>query len=96
MSAVIWEKSSTRGGGFTVRLWLAQSNRNCIACPIAVDGSRPRTGVRAAALKQKHNLGYADAFAAELAIERGAWLITADSEFPETREGMVGVSLTTP
>jgi len=36
---------------------------------------------RAAALKQKFNLGYADAFAAELAIERGAWLVTADPEF---------------
>jgi predicted nucleic acid-binding protein len=36
---------------------------------------------RAAALKQKHALGYADAFAAELAIERGAWLVTADPEF---------------
>ena len=35
---------------------------------------------RAAALKQKHNLGYADAFAAELALERGAWLVTADPE----------------
>jgi predicted nucleic acid-binding protein len=36
---------------------------------------------RAAAIKQKHNLGYADAFAAELAIDRGAWLVTADPEF---------------
>jgi predicted nucleic acid-binding protein len=36
---------------------------------------------RAATLKQKHNLGYADAFAAELAIERHAWLVTADLEF---------------
>lgn len=36
---------------------------------------------RAAALKQKFNLGYADAFAAELAIERGASLVTADPEF---------------
>jgi predicted nucleic acid-binding protein len=36
---------------------------------------------RAAALKQKHSLGYADAFAAELAIERGARLVTADPEF---------------
>ena len=33
------------------------------------------------ALKQKHSPGYADAFAAELAIERGAWLVTADPEF---------------
>lgn len=36
---------------------------------------------RAAALKQKFNLGYADAFAAELAIERGASLVTAEPEF---------------
>lgn len=45
---------------------------------IAVDFER---ATRAAALKQKHNLGYADAFAAELALERGAWLVTADPEF---------------
>jgi len=42
---------------------------------------------RAAALKQKHNLGYADSFAAELALERNAWLVTADPEF--TRLGKV-------
>jgi len=36
---------------------------------------------RAATLKQKHGLGYADAFAAELAIDRGAFLVTADPEF---------------
>jgi len=36
---------------------------------------------RAAALKQRHHLGYADSFAAELAIERGASLVTADPEF---------------
>lgn len=45
---------------------------------IPVDRNR---ATRAATLKQKHNLGYADAFAAELAIERGAWLVTADPEF---------------
>jgi predicted nucleic acid-binding protein len=45
---------------------------------IAVDLDR---ATRAAALKQKHNLGYADSFAAELAIERSAWLVTADPEF---------------
>lgn len=45
---------------------------------IAVDLDR---ATRGAALKQRHNLGYADAFAAELAIERGAWLVTADPEF---------------
>ena len=45
---------------------------------VPVDRNR---AIRAATLKQKHNLGYADAFAAELAIERGAWLVTADPEF---------------
>lgn len=49
--------------------------------PITVIGVDRERAMRAAALKQKHALGYADAFAAELAIERGARLVTADSEF---------------
>jgi predicted nucleic acid-binding protein len=53
---------------------------------IPVDQGR---ATRAGALKQKHNLGYADSFAAELAIERGASLVTADPEFLR-----VGKSLT--
>jgi predicted nucleic acid-binding protein len=49
--------------------------------PIAVIAVDRERASRAGALKQKHNLGYADAFAAELAIDRGAWLVTADPEF---------------
>jgi len=49
--------------------------------PIAVIAVDLDRATRAATLKQKHNLGYADSFAAELAIERGAWLVTADPEF---------------
>jgi len=49
--------------------------------PIAVVAADFKRATRAAGLKQKHSLGYADAFAAELAIERGAWLVTADPEF---------------
>ena len=49
--------------------------------PIAVIAVDRERASRAGALKQKHALGYADAFAAELAIERGAWLVTADPEF---------------
>jgi predicted nucleic acid-binding protein len=49
--------------------------------PIAVIAVDLDRATRAGAIKQKHNLGYADAFAAELAIERGAWLVTADPEF---------------
>jgi predicted nucleic acid-binding protein len=49
--------------------------------PIAVIAADLDRATRAAALKQKYALGYADAFAAELAIERSAWLVTADPEF---------------
>lgn len=49
--------------------------------PITVIGVDRERSSRAGALKQKHALGYADAFAAELAIERAAWLVTADPEF---------------
>jgi predicted nucleic acid-binding protein len=49
--------------------------------PIVVIAADFDRATRAAALKQKHNLGYADAFAAELAIERHAHLVTADPEF---------------
>ena len=49
--------------------------------PIAVVTVDRDRATRAAALKQKHNLGYADAFAAELTIERAASLVTADPEF---------------
>ena len=49
--------------------------------PVLVIGVDQDRATRAAALKQKHGLGYADAYAAELAMERGAWLVTADPEF---------------
>lgn len=49
--------------------------------PIAVIAVDQARATRAGALKQKHNLGHADAFAAELAIERSASLVTADPEF---------------
>lgn len=45
---------------------------------VAADFGR---AARAAVLKQRHGLAYTDAFAAELAIERRAWLVTADPEF---------------
>jgi predicted nucleic acid-binding protein len=57
---------------------------------IAVDRDRAS---RAGALKEKHGLGYADAFAAELAIERGAWLVTADPEFTKVGKGLSVYSL---
>jgi len=49
--------------------------------PIAVIDVDRERATRAAAFKQRHGLGYADAFAAELAMAEGAWLVTADPEF---------------
>lgn len=58
-----------------------QAERNVRELPINVIAADRDRATRAAALKQKHKLAYADAFAAELAIERGAWLVSADPEF---------------
>lgn len=57
---------------------------------IAVDRERAS---RAGAIKEKHGLGYADAFAAELAMEQGAWLVTADTEFSKIGKGLSVYSL---
>lgn len=56
--------------------------------PVAVIAADLDRATRAAALKQRHGLGYADAFAAELAIERGAWLVTADPEFSKVGKAL--------
>jgi predicted nucleic acid-binding protein len=56
--------------------------------PIAVIGVDRDRASRAGGLKQKHSLGFADAFAAELAIERGAWLVTADPEFSKVGQSL--------
>jgi predicted nucleic acid-binding protein len=56
--------------------------------PIAVISADLDRATRAAAIKHKHGLGYAHAFAAELAIERGAWLVTADPEFSKVGKAL--------
>ena len=61
--------------------------------PVTVISVDQERASRAGALKQKHSLGYADAFAAELAIERGAWLITADPEFSKVGKALAVYSL---
>jgi len=65
-----------------------EAETNLHRLPIAVIAADLDRATRAAALKQKHNLGYADAFAAELAIERGAWLVTADPEFSKVGKAL--------
>jgi predicted nucleic acid-binding protein len=61
--------------------------------PIAAIGVDRERASRAAAVRQRHGLGYADAFAAELAIERGAWLVTADPEFSKIGRALSVYSL---
>jgi len=56
--------------------------------PIAVISVDRERASRAGALKQRHGLGYADAFAAELAIEQSAWLVTADPEFSKVGKAL--------
>ena len=61
--------------------------------PISVIAADRDRATRAGALKQRHGLGYADAFAAELAIEREGWLVTADPEFSKVGKGLLIYSL---
>jgi predicted nucleic acid-binding protein len=56
--------------------------------PILVIAADQERATRAAALKQKHNLSYADSFAAELAIDYKAWLVTADQEFSKVGKAL--------
>lgn len=64
------------------------AEESLLEMPIAVIAVDRESASRAGALKQKHGLGYADAFAAELAIERSAWLVTADPEFEKVGKSL--------
>lgn len=70
-----------------------ETEARLLQMPIVVIGVERERAIRAAALKQKHGLGFADAFAAELAMERGAWLVTADPEFAKLGKGLLVYSL---
>jgi predicted nucleic acid-binding protein len=61
--------------------------------PIAIIGVDRERASRAGALKQRYGLGYADGFAAELAIEQKAWLVTADPEFAKVGKALSVYSL---
>jgi predicted nucleic acid-binding protein len=61
--------------------------------PFEVVSADQARASRAAALKHKHALGYADAFAAELALERNGWLVTADPEFAKVGKALSVYSL---
>jgi len=70
-----------------------EAEASLLEMPIAVITVDRERASRAGALKQKHGLGYADSFAAELAIERNAWLVTADPEFQKVGKALSVYSL---
>jgi predicted nucleic acid-binding protein len=79
--------------GATAKRRLGRPKRGCRRCPWRSSAWIENGASRAGALKQKHSVGYADAFAAELAIERGAWLVTADPEFSKVGKTLAVYSL---
>jgi predicted nucleic acid-binding protein len=88
MSAVNWGEVFYTEWRYRGEAKAREAEASLLEMPIAVIAVDRERASRAGALKQKHGLVYADAFAAELAIERGAWLVTADPEF-----GKVGKAL---
>jgi len=88
MSAVNWGEvfyiAWRRHGEAQARKTEADS----LQLPIVIVEADRERATHAAALKQKHGLGYADAFAAQLAIESGAWLVTADPEFEKVGKSL--------
>jgi len=93
MSAVNWGEVFYMEWRYHGEAKARQAESDLHRLPIAVIGVDLERATRAAALKQRHNLGYADAFAAELAMERGAWLVTADPEFSKLGKGLCVYSL---
>jgi predicted nucleic acid-binding protein len=88
MSAVNWGEVFYTEWRYRGEAKAWEAERNLLEMPIAIIGADCERASRAGALKQKHNLGYADAFAAELAIERDAWLVTADPEFQKVGKAL--------
>ena len=81
LSAVNW-------GEVIYSLWRAEGEaavrmfvREAVSPSLVVLAADRERATRAAQLKAVHDLGYADSFAAALAMELGATLVTADPEF---------------
>jgi predicted nucleic acid-binding protein len=85
MSAVNWGEVFYTEWRYMGEAMAHQAENRLREMPVAIIGVDQERATRAATIKQRYTLGYADAFAAELAIERAAWLVTADPEF--TRVG---------
>ncbi len=93
MSAVNWGEVFYTEWRYRGEAKAREAEASLLELPIAVIAVDRERASRAGALKQRHSLGYADAFAAELAIERGAWLVTADPEFAKVGKALSVLSL---
>jgi len=93
MSAVNWGEVFYIEWRYRGAAKAREAEASLIEMPIAIIAVDRERASRAGALKQKHGLGYADAFAAELAIDRGAWLVTADPEFAKVGKGLSVLTL---
>jgi predicted nucleic acid-binding protein len=88
MSAVNWGEVFYMEWRYRGEAMAREAEATLQRMPIAIIAADRERATRAGALKQRHGLGYADAFAAELAMERGAWLVTADPEFSKIGKGL--------
>jgi predicted nucleic acid-binding protein len=93
MSAVNWGEVFYMEWRYRGEAMAREAEATLQRMPIAVIAADRERATRAGTLKQRHGLGYADAFAAELAMERSAWLVTADPEFPKVGKGLSVYSL---
>jgi uncharacterized protein len=59
----------------------------------AIVGVSPETAIQAAELKYRFKLGYADSFAASLAMERKATLVSADPDFEKLGKSLKWIKL---
>jgi predicted nucleic acid-binding protein len=88
MSAVNWGEVFHTEWRYRGESKAREAEQRLREMPIAIIGVDQDRATRAAAIKQKYGLGYADAFAAELAIDQGAWLVTADPEFSKVGKSL--------
>jgi predicted nucleic acid-binding protein len=93
MSAINWGEVFYTEWRYRGEGQALEAEANLVEMPIMVVTVDRERASRAAAIKLKHRLGYADAFAAELAIEREAWLVTADPEFQKVGKALSVYSL---
>lgn len=93
MSAVNWGEvvySIWKQGG---EVEARRVEKNVARLPLLVLEADRERATRAAELKARHGLGYADSFAAGLALENRAALVTADPEFAKVGKRLSVLSL---